>query len=95
MIDASFIFARDLAFVGAIYVLGACLCRLRLSGISPKWIALYTGVFASASWYVFALIYESVNGRDILTICMVCTYIFFTQPSWAKGVPEVARRAAK
>ena len=94
MIDTAFLFARDLAFVAALYVLGACLCRLRLPDIAVRWVSLYTAVFASAAWYLYALIYEAVNGRDVLTICMVAAYIFFTQPSWANGVAEVARRAA-
>ena len=92
MMGASFILARDLGFVAALYIIGACWCRLRMSGINPKWIMLYTAVFANAAWYVFALIYEAVIGRDVFTICMVGAYIYFTQPSWANGVPEIAQR---
>jgi len=93
MIEIAFGLVRDTAFVAALYVMGACLCRLRLPGIATRWVALYTAVFASACWYVYALIYEAVNGRDVLTIVMVAGYILMTQPSWSKGVPEVARRA--
>ena len=94
MMEVAFTLARDLAFVAALYVLGACVCRLRMPGIACKWVTLYTAVFASASWYVFALMHEAVNGRDVLTICMVAAYIYSTRPSWANGVPDVARRAA-
>ena len=94
MMHVVFSMTCELAFVSALYVMGASLCRLRLAGIALRWVALYTAVFASACWYVYALIYETVNGRDVLTIAMVASYIFMTQPSWANGVPDVARRAA-
>lgn len=83
---------KELAFVGAIYVMGATICRLRLAGISGRWIALYTAVFASACWYNYTFIYESVTMRDVLTSVIVASYVFMTRLSWASGVPEVARR---
>lgn len=93
MMNALFSMTCELAFVSALYVMGESMCRLRFPGLATRWVALYTAVIASASWYVYALIYEAVNGRDVLTIAMVAAYIFMTQPSWANGVPEVARRA--
>lgn len=91
-LDIAAFFIKELAFVGAVYVMGAAICRLRLAGIKPRWIALYTAVFASACWYNHALIYESVTMRDVLTSVMVAAYVFMTRNSWSDGVPEIARR---
>ena len=87
-------FAQSVAFAFSIYVLGACICRLRMAGISKKWSLLYTAVFANACWCLWDLIYTDISARDTSIIIMTGIYILLTRPAWGNGVPMVARRSA-
>jgi uncharacterized membrane protein YcaP (DUF421 family) len=82
------------AFLAALYICGAAICRVRhaRSSIRPAWLVLYVAVFALAAWLGAAVISDGVNAWSSLTGMAIAVYVRLTASSWEGGVPAIARR---
>ena len=86
---------QSAAFLGAFYIVGAALCRLRKSPLRTSWSALYAALLGRALWFIYDAINGQVTDKDIADVAIVATYIFLTQPSWQPAVPVVAQPRVK
>lgn len=78
----------------ALYTLGACVCRLRYGrgvDLATNWVLMYLAVALVAGLILMSLVYGEAQTAGIIIIWTLASYINITAPSWANGVPLIAR----
>ena len=86
-------FADSLTILLALYVCGACVCRLRhrSSDVRVEWRLLNVGMFALSAWLVADVLSHRMGLWALCVVLIAALYVRMTAGAWSDGVPPIAR----